>query len=111
MGNNSMGLTNDEILRYWKYISIGIEVGQKQLADHIAHQLKIGNPTEINGAHGFTKFIVPIKKHSFNNEEIVREVIIQTETPERARIIAIGDFQHDGWFVDMDCENYRQFKE
>lgn len=63
-----------------------------------------------NEEHGLNKFIVPIKKHSFNNEEIVREVIIQTETPERARIIAIGDFQHDGWFVDMDCENYKQLK-
>lgn len=60
--------------------------------------------------HGVTKFIVPIKKHSINNEEIVREVIIQTETAERARIIAIGDFQHDGWFVDLDCENYKQLK-
>ena len=130
-----MGLTNDEILRYWKYISIGIEVGKKQLADHIVHQFEIGKPVAINNElywlrdaeqnlqdimddiesgwneeHGLYKFIVPIKKHSINNEEIVREVIIQTETAERARIIAIGDFQHDGWFVDMDYQNYKQLK-
>lgn len=67
--------------------------------------------TEERNEHGVKKFIVPIKKRAFNNEEIVREVIIQTETAGMATVIAIGDFQHDSdWIVDMDYENYKQFK-
>ena len=129
MSNNNMDLTNNEIFR------LGMIVGQKQLADHIQHQFEIGKPVELNGnlywlkdakqnlqdimddiesawneEQGVSKFIVPIKKRSFNNKEIVREVIIQTETAEQARLIAIGDFQHDGWFVDMDCNSYKQLK-
>lgn len=129
MGNN-MDMTNNEIFR------LGMEVGRKQLADHIQHQFEIGKPVVINDElywlkdakqnltdimddiesawseeHGLNKFIVPIKRRSFNNEEITREVIIQAETAEMARVIAIGDFQHNnGWIVDMDCENYKKFK-
>lgn len=130
MSNNNMDMTNNEIFR------LGMEVGRKQLADHIQHQFEIGKPAEINGELywlkdakqnlqdimddiesawneecGLKKFIVPIKKRSFNNEEITREVIIQAETAKTARVIAIGDFQHDkGWIVDTDYENYKQFK-
>lgn len=130
MSNNNMDMTNNEIFK------LGMELGRKQLADHIQHQFEIGKPAEINGKlywmkdakqnlmdimddiesawndeHGVKKFIVPIKKSAFNNKEIVRNVIIQTETAEMAMVIAIGDFQHDNdWIVDMDYENYKQFK-
>lgn len=129
MGNN-MDLTNNEIFK------LGVEIGRKQLAEHIIRQFEIGKPAEINGElywlkdakqnlqdimddiqsawdeeHGLNKFIVPIKKRSFNNEEITREVIIQAETAKMARVIAIGDFQHDNsWIVDTDYENYKQLK-
>lgn len=130
MSNNNMDLTSNYIFQ------LGMEVGRKQLADHIVHQFEIGKPVAINDElywlkdakqnlmdimddiesawnveHGLNKFIVPIKKRSYNNEEIVREVIIQSETAKMARVIAIGDFQHDnGWFVDTDYKNYKQFK-
>lgn len=130
MSNDNMDMTNNEIFR------LGMEVGRKQLADHIQHQFEIGKPVEINGElywlkdakqnlmdimddiestwneeHRVKKFIVPIKKHAFNNEEMVREVIVQAETAEMARVVAIGDFQHDSdWIVDMNYENYKQFK-
>lgn len=113
-----------------------MKAGRKQLADHIQHQFEIGKPAEINGElyfmkdarqylmdimddiefswnekHEAKKFVVPIKKRSINNEEIVRGVIIQADTVEMARVVAIRDFQHDnGWAVDMDCGNYRMFK-
>lgn len=130
MSNSDMDMTNDVIFR------LGMEAGRKQLADHIQHQFEIGKPVQINGElyfmkdarqnlmdimddiesswneeHGAKKFVVPIKKRSFNNEEIVRKVIIQADTAEMARVVAIRDFQHDNrWAVDMDCGNYRKFK-
>ncbi len=38
-----MDLADNEIFR------LGMEAGQKQLADHIQHQFQIGKPVEING--------------------------------------------------------------
>lgn len=129
MSNNSMDLTSNEIFR------LGMEAGRKQLADHIQHQFEIGKPVEINGElfwlkdakqnlqdimddiesawneeHEVKKFIVPVKKCGYDNKEIVREVIIQTDRAEMAKLIAIGDFQHDGWSVDTDYESYKQLK-
>lgn len=123
-----MDMTNNEIFR------LGMEVGRKQLADHIVHQFEIGKPAEINGElywlkdakqnlqdimddvestwneeNGLNKFIVPIKR-IYTNDEVTREVIIQTDKAETAMLIAIGDFQHDGWIVDTDYENYKWFK-
>lgn len=124
----NMDITNNEIFR------LGMEAGRQQLTDHIVHQFEIGKPVEINGElywlkdakqnlqdimddiesacndeNGVKKFIVPIKL-TYTNSEVIREVIIQTDKAETARLIAIGDFQHHGWTVDMDCENYKQFK-
>lgn len=124
----NMDITNNEIFR------LGMEAGRKQLAYHIVHQFEIGKPVEINGElyylkdvkqnlqdimddiesawndeNGVNKFIVPISI-TYTNEKITREVIIQTNRAEIARLIAIGDFQHHGWTVDMDCENYKRFK-
>ena len=127
MGNN-IDLTNNEIFR------LGMIAGQKQLADHIVHQFEIGKPVEINGElywlkdakqnlqdimdniesawneeHGLSKFIVPISI-TYNTHKTNREVIIETVDAKSAMLIAIGDFQHDGWIVDTDYENYKQFK-
>ena len=43
MSNNNMDLTNNEIFR------LGMEVGRKQVMDHIQHQCSIGKPIEVNG--------------------------------------------------------------
>ena len=71
---------------------------------------KLEKTEERNEKYGEKKFIGPIKKRAFNNEEVVREVIIQTETAGMAMVIAIGDFQYDSeWIVDMDYENYKEY--
>lgn len=126
--SNNMDMTNNEIFR------LGMEVGRKQLADHIVHQFEIGKPVEINGKlywlkdakqnlmdimddiqsawdedHGVKKFIVPISI-TYNTSKRYREVIVETEDAKTAMLIAMGDFQHDGWIVDTDYKNYKQFK-
>ena len=55
---------------------------------------------------GIKKFIVPIKM-LHTKGEIVREVIIETNKAETAMLIAIGDFQHNGWMVDTNFNNYK----
>lgn len=126
MDKNSMDF--NEIFR------LGMEAGRKQLEEHILHQFEIGKPCEINGKlcwlkdekqnlidimddiesawneeSGVHKFIVPIKMvHS--THETKREVIIETVDAETAMLIAIGDFQCDGWIVDNDYQNYRELK-
>ena len=127
MSNNNMDMTNNELFH------LGMEVGRKQLADHIQHQFEIGKPVEINGElywlkdakqnlmdimddiestwneeHGVKKFIVPINSTLRTHNKI--EVIIETVDAKTAMLIAIGDFQRDGWIVDTDYENYKQFK-
>ena len=128
MGNN-MDLTNNEIFR------LGMIAGQKQLVDHIQHQFEIGKPVEINGnlywlkdakqnlqdimddiesawneEHGVSKFIVPVSI-THNTSRNDREVIIQTVDAKTAMLIAIGDFEHNGWIVDRDYENYKRLED
>lgn len=128
MNNHNMNLTDNEIFK------LGMEAGRKQLSDHIQHQFEIGKPVEINGElywltdssqhlidimddietawneeSGLSKFIVPIKM-VHNTHETKREVIIETVDAETAMHIAIGDFQHNGWIVDTDYQNYKQLK-
>ena len=43
MSNNNIDLINNEIFR------LGMEVGRKQVMDHIQHQCSIGKPIEANG--------------------------------------------------------------
>lgn len=127
MSNNNMDLTNNEIFR------LGMEVGRKQVMDHIQHQCSIGKPAEINGElywlkdakqnlmdimddiesawneeRGVKKFIVPINSTLRTHNKM--EVIIETVDAKTAMLIAMGDFQHDGWIVDTDYKNYKQFK-
>lgn len=127
MSNNNMDMTNNELFH------LGMEVGRKQLADHIQHQFEIGKPVEINGElywlkdakqnltdimdniqsawdedHGVKKFIVPLKHPQ---REVVREVIVEAETAEQAMITALLEFeQGSGWIVDTDYKNYKQLK-
>lgn len=127
MSNNRMDMTAEEIFRFV------MEIGRKQLADHIQHQFEIGKPVEIDGElywlkdakqnlqdivddiesqwneeHGVKKFIVPLKHPQ---REVIREVIIEAETAEQAMITALLEFeQGSGWIVDTDYENYKQFK-
>ncbi len=123
----------ERIEREERIYNDGVQAGIKQLADHIQHQFEIGKPIEINGElywltdsrqhlidimddieftwneeSGVHKFIVPIKI-IHNSEEVVREVIIETNNAKTAMLIAIGDFQHDGWNVDTDYQHYKQF--
>lgn len=128
MSNHNTDLTNNEIFR------LGMVAGRQQLADHIQHQFEIGKPVEINGElywlkdakqnlidimddiestwneeNGVHKFIVPVKM-VHNTHETKREVIIETVDAETAMLIAIGDFQHDGWIVDTDYQHYKQLE-
>ena len=128
MGNGNMDLTDNKIFR------LGMEEGRRQLAEHIIHQFELGKPVEILGnlywlkdsrqnlqdimddietawidEHGEKKFIVPISI-TYNTHRTDREVIIETVDAKTAMLIAIGDFQHNGWIVDTDYENYKQFK-
>ena len=122
-----MDMTNNEIFR------LGMEVGRKQLAEHIVHQFEIGKPVEINGElywlkdakqnlmdimdniestwnedHGVKKFIVPMQG-TINFCDYV-EVIIEAMDAEKAMNIAVDNFQNYGWIVDTDYENYKPFK-
>lgn len=128
MERNNTDLLNNPLFR------LGMEVGRKQLAEHIFHQFEIGKPVEINGElfwlkdaaqnlqdimddiedawddeSGELKFIVPISI-TYTNEKVTREVIIQTNNAKTAMLMAIGDFQYNGWIVDTDYENYKRFK-
>lgn len=126
MGNN-MDLTSNEIFR------LGMEVGRKQIMDHIQHQFEIGKPVEINGElywlkdarqnlmdimddiesawneeNGISRFIIPMK-HPY--KDIIREAVISADTAEEAMLIAIRDFeQGSGWIVDTDYQHYKQLK-
>lgn len=113
---------------------LGVEAGRKQMMDHIQHQCSIGKPVECNGElyffktaqqnlmdimddidnawneeHGEKRFIVPIRMFH-NTSTDVRELLVKADDPETAMLIAKGDFQHNGWIVDDDYENYKQVK-
>lgn len=110
---------------------LGIETGIKSMMDKIQLHCELGKPALANGElyffktaqenlidiiddieadwkaeQGMKKFIVPIKM-LHTKGEIVREVIIETNKAETAMLIAIGDFQHNGWKVDTDYKKYK----
>ena len=112
----------------------GVEAGIKQMMDKIQRHCELGKPVMANGElyffktaqenlidimddieadwkaeQGMKKFIVPIRM-IHTKGEIVREVIIETNKAETAMLIAIGDFQHNGWIVDTDFRNYKQLE-
>lgn len=113
---------------------LGIEAGIKSMMDKIQRHCELGKPVMANGElyffktaqenlidimddietdwkaeQGIKKFIVPIKM-LHTKGEIVREVIIETNKAETAMLIAIGDFQHNGWIVDTDFRKYKQLE-
>lgn len=109
----------------------GLEAGVKQMMDKIQKHCELGKPVLANGELYFfkdarqnlidimddidaeygiekeKKYIVPISITHSGNHKVTREVIIQTNRPETAMLIAIGDFQHNGWLVDTDFNNYK----
>lgn len=109
----------------------GLEAGVKQMMDKIQKHCELGKPVMANGELYFfkdarqnlidimddidaeygiereKKYIVPISITYSENHKVTREVIIQTNRPETAMLIAIGDFQHNGWIVDTDYNNYK----
>ena len=109
----------------------GLEAGVKQMMDKIQKHYELGKPVMANGElyffkdarqnlidimddidaeHGIEKekkYIVPISITYSENHKVTREVIIQTNRPETAMLIAIGDFQHNGWLVDTNFNNYK----
>lgn len=116
--------TNEDYLR-------GVEAGVKQMMDKIQKHCELGKPVLANGELYFfkdarqnlidimddidaeygiereKKYIVPISITHKENHTVTREVIIKTNRPETAMLIAIGDFQHNGWIVDTDYSNYK----
>ena len=113
---------------------LGIEAGIKSMMDKIQRHCELGKPVMANGElyffktaqenlidimddiesdwkaeQGMKKFIIPIKM-LHTKGEIVREVIIETNKAETAMLIAIGDFQHNGWIVDTDFRKYKQLE-
>lgn len=111
----------------------GLEAGIKQMMDKIQKHCELGKPVMANGELFFfktarqnlidimddidaeygiereNKYIVPISM-AHNNGKVEREVIIKTNKPETAMLIAIGDFEHNGWIVDKDYKHYKQLE-
>ena len=112
---------------------LGVKAGIKQMEIKIQKHCKLGKPVLCNGELYFfqdskrhlidimddidaeygvekdKKYIVPISLHC-KNGKVEREVIIKTNRPETAMLIAIGDFEHNGWVVDKNFENYKQLE-
>ena len=110
---------------------LGIEAGIKSMMDKIQRHCELGKPVMANGElyffkdarqnlidimddidaeHGIKrdrKYIVPISIIHNGNHKVTRDVIIKTNRPETAMLIAIGDFQHNGWKVDTDYKKYK----
>lgn len=81
-----------------------------RLEEIVKWEKKLEKTEERNEGCGVKKFIVPISI-TYNTNKRYREVIVETEDAKTAMLIAIGDFQRDGWIVDIDYENYKQFRE
>lgn len=132
MNESSTKAINKEKLQ--AMFDLGIEAGIKSMMDKIQRHCELGKPVMANGElyffktaqenlidimddiesdwkaeQGMKKFIVPIKM-LHTKGEIVREVIIETNKAETAMLIAIGDFQHNGWIVDTDFRKYKQLE-
>lgn len=111
----------------------GVKDGVEQMMNKIQLHCELGKPVMANGELYFfktalenlndimddidaeygiereNKYIVPISM-THNNGKVEREVIIKTNKPETAMLIAIGDFEHNGWIVDKDYKHYKQLE-
>lgn len=109
----------------------GVEAGIKQMMNKIQKHCELGKPVLANGELYFFKdcrqnlidimddidaeygierekrYIVPISITHNENHKVTREVIIKTNRPETAMLIAIADFQRNGWIVDTDYSKYK----
>lgn len=81
----------------------------ERLKEIVKWEKELEKTEERNEEYGVKKFIVPISI-TYNTHRTDREVIIEAGFAKAAMLIAIGDFQRDGWLVDVDYENYKQFK-
>lgn len=112
---------------------LGVKAGIEQMESKIQKHCKLGKPVMANGELYFfqdskqhlidimdgideeygvekdKKYIVPISM-AHKNGKVEREVIIKTNKAETAMLIAIGDFEHNGWVVDKNFENYKQLE-
>ena len=112
---------------------LGVQAGIKMMENKIERQCELGKPIlandnlywlkdakqnlidimdDIDAEYGIereNKYIVPISM-AHNNGKVEREVIIKTNKPETAMLIAIGDFEHNGWIVDKDYKHYKQLE-
>lgn len=82
----------------------------KRLEEIVKWEKELEKTEERSEERGAKKFIVPISI-TYNTSKRYREVIVETEDEKTAMLIAIGGFQRDGWIVDIDYENYKQFRE
>lgn len=96
---------------FGKFLAFRYDMKQfnKRLEEIVKWKKKFEKTEEINEDHGVKKFVVPISI-TYNTSKRYREVIVETEDAKTAMLIAIGDFQRDGWIVDAEYENYKQFK-
>lgn len=81
----------------------------KRLEEIVKWEKELEKTEERSEERGAKRFIVPISI-TYNTHRTDREVIIEAGFAKAAMLIAIGDFQRDGWIVDVDYENYKQFK-
>lgn len=81
----------------------------QRLEEIVKWEKELEKTEERSEERGAKKFIVPISI-TYNTHRTDREVIIEAGFAKAAMLIAIGDFQRDGWLVDVDYENYKQFK-
>lgn len=81
----------------------------QRLEEIVKWEKELEKTEERSEERGAKKFIVPISI-TYNTHRTDREVIIEAGFAKAAMLIAIGDFQRDGWIVDVDYENYKQFK-
>ena len=115
--------TNEDYLR-------GVDAGIKQMMDKIQKHCELGKPVLANGELYFfkdarqnlidimddidaeygiereKKYIVTISI-THNSGEVGHEIIIKTNNPKTAMLIAIGDFEHNGWIVDRNYSSYK----
>lgn len=110
--------------------NLGVHTGIKLMENKIQEHCELGKPVMANGELFFfktarqnlidimddldeecgvekeRKYIVPICI-THNSGKVGHEIIIKTDNPKAAMLIAIGDFERNGWIVDRDFDNYK----
>lgn len=127
-------IVKEELLKVKeKTFNDGVQAGIKQMMDKIQRHCELGKPVMANGELFFfktarqnlidimddidaeygiekeNKYIVPISI-THNSGEVGHEIIIKTNNPKTAMLIAIGAFEHNGWIVDRNYKHYKQLE-